>query len=132
MTLIGNILGNHLISYIAATAAKVAARPRVASPELLLQMQELPQPLGGNSRLTASGLWLRNPCGERRSLPPTWPTTGRACVRFLLSIPRGLCRNRWPQGPEPLRVIGLPLLLTFVVIRHQGSRGYPSPESDAH
>ena len=35
----------------------------------------------------------------------------------------------WTQGPEPLRLIGPSLLLIFLVIRHQVSRGCPSPES---
>jgi hypothetical protein len=37
--------------------------------------------------------------------------------------------NIWTQGPEPLRLIGPSLLLIFLVIRHQGARGCPSPES---
>jgi hypothetical protein len=40
--------------------------------------------------------------------------------------------NIWTQGPEPLRLIGLSLSLIFLVMRHQGSRGCPSPESDTN
>jgi len=40
--------------------------------------------------------------------------------------------NIWTQGPEPLRLIGLSLSLIFLVMRHQVSRGCPSPESDTH
>jgi hypothetical protein len=38
----------------------------------------------------------------------------------------------WTQGPEPLRLIGPSLLLTFLVIRHQVSRGCPFPASDTN
>jgi hypothetical protein len=47
---------------------------------------------------------------------------------YIYVQPR-LCRNIWTQAPEPYRLIGLSLLLIFLVIRHQGSRGCPSPES---
>ncbi len=40
--------------------------------------------------------------------------------------------NIWTQGPEPLRLIGLSLSLIFLVMRHQVSRGYHSPESDTN
>jgi hypothetical protein len=40
--------------------------------------------------------------------------------------------NSWTQGPEPLRLIGLSLLLIFLVIRHQVPRGCPSAESDTN
>ena len=40
--------------------------------------------------------------------------------------------NLWTQGPEPLRLIGPSLLLIFLVLRHQGARGCPSPESGTH
>ena len=40
--------------------------------------------------------------------------------------------NIWTQGPEPLRLIGPSLLLIFLVIRHQVSRGCPSTESDTN
>ena len=38
----------------------------------------------------------------------------------------------WTQGPEPLRLIGLSLLLTSLVMRHQVPCGCPSPESDTN
>ena len=38
----------------------------------------------------------------------------------------------WTPGPEPLRLIGLSLPLTFLVTCHQVSRGCPSLESDTN
>jgi len=38
----------------------------------------------------------------------------------------------WTQGPEPVRLIGPSLPLICLVIRHQGSRGCPFPESDTN
>ena len=52
---------------------------------------------------------------------------------FLPSIYSTDCvENIWTQGPEPLRLIGLSLLLTSLVMRHQVPRGCPSPESDTN
>ena len=38
----------------------------------------------------------------------------------------------WTKRPEPQAVIGPSLLLIFLVIRHQVSRGCPSTESDTN
>jgi hypothetical protein len=56
------------------------------------------------------------------------PSTGIApCVLFL-PLQLRLCWNSWTPGPEPVRLIGVSLLLTALVIRHQGCRGCPSTE----
>jgi hypothetical protein len=54
--LVRNVFRNHFVLHIARTAAEVSPRPKVATPELLLDMRK--RPLGGapfsdhcNSRL---------------------------------------------------------------------------------
>ena len=49
---------------------------------------------------------------------------------YIYSVDCG--ENIWTQGPEPLRLIGLSLLLTSLVIRHQAFRGCPSTEFDTN
>ena len=51
---------------------------------------------------------------------------------FLPYIQRRLCGSMGTKRPEPQAVIGPSLLLIFLVIRHQVSRGCPSPESETH
>ena len=66
------------------------------------------------------------------------PVTSRATNgESLLDVPslfrqHGLGGNIWTPAPEPLALMGPSLLLTFLVMRHQGSRGCPSPESGTH
>jgi len=51
---------------------------------------------------------------------------------FLPYIQLRLCGKIWTNTPEPDRLIGPSLSLIFLVIRHQGSRGCPSTESDTN
>ncbi len=41
--LLGDVLRNDVVGYVAGTAAEVSSGPQVSSPELLLQMRELRQ-----------------------------------------------------------------------------------------
>ncbi len=44
---------------------------------------------------------------------------------YIYSVDCG--ENIWTQGLEPLRLIGPSLLLTYLGLRHQVSRGCPLP-----
>jgi len=66
------------------------------------------------------------------SLPSNWPLVGCLFLMGLPYIQHRLCRTLWAQNPEPHGVIGRSLLLIFLVMRHQVSRGCPSTESGAN
>ena len=118
MALIGNILRNHLIGHVPATATKVAPRPQMPPPELLLQMGELAQQLVG--RLPFQPLdqptdrHLRGNRHEQMQM-----SFGHVAFHdryFMLSAdlanqiahPQGhFARQRWPaifRGPDQMQV----------------------------
>jgi hypothetical protein len=118
MTLIGNILRNHLIGHITATTTKVAPRPQVPPLELLLQMGELAQQLVG--RLPFQPLDQptdRHLRGDRHEqLQMSFSHVAFPERYFMLSAdlanpiahPQGhFARQRWPaifRGPDQMQM----------------------------
>ena len=62
---------------------------------------------------------------------PPRPRRAFVCPLDIVGL-IGVRGSMWTKRPEPHAVIGPSLLLIFLVIRHQVSRGCPSPESETN